>query len=184
MSRRLTGAVLAGLCLLMPLAAGCGGKAGEDKGKTPQSSAAASASEGFKTADELIREAEERASSSASEQAAQKFGEVAGVYRFSGQGLDEAYCPAVELLNDGKAIFHANLLTGMGDLSGTYTVSADSIHISVKEVAFSGFAGDNITDMVFDLVDGGSALELAYTSPETPVGITNAGDRFEKQPAA
>lgn len=154
--------------LLMALLGGC---------RAPQEQEAVIASSEFKTADELIEEAESREREENLSQAERTFGQSAGTYRCISDEINEQYWPSLELTVEGEAIFHANLLTGMGELRGSYTIDDDVVKVSVEQVSFTGFAGEKVTDIVFDFVSE-DTLELAYTTPNTPVGITNPGDRF------
>lgn len=133
----------------------------------------------YKTADEIIEEAEAREKEEALSKAENLYGETAGVYSCASEGVDEQYWPSLELALDGTAVFHANLFTGMGELRGRYTVDSGTIKFSVEEVSFTGFVGETVTDMVFGSVSD-DTLELSYTTPDTPVGVTNSGDRFTK----
>ena len=66
-----------------------------------------------------------------------------------------------------------------GELKGNYLVDGDTIQISVETVSFTGFAGENVQDIVFRIVSE-NTLELSYTTPDTPIGLTNPGDQFVK----
>lgn len=167
--------VTAMLLALGMLCAGCS--------KPDDASSAATSSEAFKTADELIAEAEQReqeASAQSVQEQAAAFADVAGKYVCSLPEVDVAFFPTLELDEQGKAVFHANIFAGMGKIEGSYTFSGTSVQILVDRVEFSGFAGDKVTELYFNLLpDGG--LELSYVNPETPVGVTNAGDKFTKE---
>lgn len=131
------------------------------------------------TADELIQEVEQKEKEESMSRAAQAFGQTAGTYLCSSPEIDSEYWPMLELGVEGKAVFRANLLTGMGELTGNYLVDGDTVQISVETVSFTGFTGENVQDMVFRIVSD-SILELSYTTPDVPIGLTNPGDRFVK----
>lgn len=133
----------------------------------------------YKTADELIQEVEQKEKEESMSRAAQAFGQTAGTYLCSSPEIDSEYWPMLELGVEGKAVFRANLLTGMGELTGNYLVDGDTVQISVETVSFTGFTGENVQDMVFRIVSD-SILELSYTTPDVPIGLTNPGDRFVK----
>lgn len=139
----------------------------------------AAVSSEYKTADELIQEVEQKEKEESMSRAAQAFGQTAGTYLCSSPEIDSAYWPMLELGVDGKAVFRANLLTGMGELKGSYLIDGDTIQISVETVSFTGFAGENVQDIVFRIVSE-NTLELSYTTPDTPIGLTNPGDQFVK----
>lgn len=164
--------VFAAVFLLAALFCGC---------KAEREPEAVVASTEFKTADELIEEAESREREKTRSLAERTFGQSAGTYYCVSTEIGQQYWPSIELDAQGAAVFRANLLTGMGELRGSYTIDDDTIKMSVEQVSFTGFAGEKVTDLVFDFVSE-DTLQLAYTSPDTPVGITNAGDRFVKAP--
>lgn len=138
-----------------------------------------SASSEFKTSDELILEAEAREKQQTVSREEERYGQIAGVYFFRSQEINEQFWPRLELSLDGKAVFYANLLTNMGSLEGQYTFSDGTVRFAVEKVSFTGFAGEKVTDMLFETADDGS-LKLSYTTPETAVGITVSGDQFVK----
>ena len=117
----------------------------------------AAVSSQYKTTDELIQEVEQKEKEESMSRAAQAFGQTAGIYLCNSPEIDSEYWPMLELGVEGKAVFRANLLTGMGELKGNYLVDGDTIQISVE-----------------------NTLELSYTTPDTPIGLTNPGDQFVK----
>lgn len=139
----------------------------------------AAVSSQYKTTDELIQEVEQKEKEESMSRAAQAFGQTAGIYLCNSPEIDSEYWPMLELGVEGKAVFRANLLTGMGELKGNYLVDGDTIQISVETVSFTGFAGENVQDIVFRIVSE-NTLELSYTTPDTPIGLTNPGDQFVK----
>lgn len=167
--------VLTAGLLLAALLCGCKGPE-QEAAALPASSVS---SMKFKTAEELIAEAEAQEQEEALVQAELTFGDVAGIYRCVSTEISDQYWPSIELTSTGEAVFHANLLTGMGEARGAYTVEDDRIHMTVEKVAFTGFTGENVTDLMFDRI-GDDTLELSYTTPDSSIGITNAGDRFVK----
>lgn len=162
--------VLAAACLLATLFGGCA--------DSPKTEAAVTSSK-YKTADELIEEAESREKEQALSKAENLYGQIAGSYYCASEGIDEQFWPCIELSVDGNAVFHANLFTGMGELRGSYTADDDTVKFAVADVSFTGFVGETVTDMVFSKVSD-DTLELSYTTPDSPVGVTNPGDRFTR----
>lgn len=151
----------------------------EQKQTAAAQAQSSSVSTEFKTAEELIAEAEAKEQEESLVQAELTFGQAAGTYRCVSTEISDQYWPNIELTSTGQAVFHANLLTGMGEAKGTYTIDGDRIHVTVEQVSFTGFTGENVTDMMFDRISE-DTLELAYTTPDSPIGLTNAGDRFVK----
>lgn len=147
---------------------------------TAQSADQSEPASSFKTAEELIREADERSRAASEEKAHEVYGDVAGTYVCAYEEMDRQFWPSLELLEDGSAVFHANLLTSMGDLKGAYTQEGETVKMVISKSSFDGFSGDKVTDLVFDFVSE-EKLELAYTVPNTSVGMTSPGDQFEKE---
>ena len=84
----------------------------------------------------------------------------------------EEYYPKLALYPDGTFLFRVNLYEAMSDVKGTYQLRDGRIYCTVKELGFGGFAGDNVSELIFSI--GQSAL--IYEGD--PVGMTIAGDAF------
>ena len=164
--------IAAVLVALVLLACGCTGK--------QQEASAVAQSKSFQTADELISEAEARQQQQSSSAAPQAAPEVTGVYRCSLPDVDEQFWPSLTLDASGEAVLQVNLLAGMGMVKADYTTTETAVKLLVTAVGFTGFSGEKVTELVFDLLPDGN-LELAYMNPDEPVGISVSGDRFVKE---
>lgn len=91
------------------------------------------------------------------------------------------YFPTLTFHEDGTFHFWANLLEGMGDVRGTWHKGDDidglpSLRLMVTETAFSGFIGDNVTQIDLIVQDQNTLVWSADT-----IGGTNRGDVFTRQ---
>ena len=99
---------------------------------------------------------------------------VFGVWReYDGALAPDGY-PTLTLNKDYTFRFVANLLEGMGNITGSYTIYEDIIHCYVSYRDFMGFTGDTLTELVFRV----NGSELIYMSDY--LGWTEPGASFKR----
>lgn len=103
---------------------------------------------------------------------------IAGVYKGNHSEVPDEYQPYITLSDDKTAVFHANLLSAMGDVKGTWEYSGGVVSFYVDEVTFNGFTGQDVEQMDFEVGDG--VLTLTHIMPATTIGMTVERDVFQK----
>ena len=97
-----------------------------------------------------------------------------GVWRQYDGSLRPDDYPTLTLNDDYSSHFKANLLAGMGNITGAYTINGNTITCYVSYRDFSGFRGDTLTELVFRI----NGSELIYESDY--LGWTEPGASFKK----
>ncbi len=64
--------------------------------------------------------------------------------------FSDPYMPELVLNPDGTFMLTENLFAGMGHYSGTFTSDDYILTLHVEETDFSGFAGDDVTEITFE----------------------------------
>ena len=73
----------------------------------------------------------------------------------------------------------------MGRLEGLYAVDGDWLTVTVQSLDFTGFAGDDVKELTFQLVGPGRLMFRGTDNPDAPyLGATEALDVFTKEEAA
>lgn len=82
----------------------------------------------------------------------QEVGEITDrrVYTSASDMFSDPYRPELVLEPDGTFVLTENLFSGMGHYSGTYTAQDYNLTLHVEKIDFSGFAGDNVTEIRFE----------------------------------
>jgi hypothetical protein len=83
--------------------------------------------------------------------------------------------PRLNLSSDGNFTFNANLFTGMGVVSGSYTILNDIYTFNVTSRNFTGFVGDDVEIFTMRRTEN----ELMYTSNDA-IGLTSSGAIFTR----
>lgn len=65
--------------------------------------------------------------------------------------FSKGYEPTLTLNQDGTFTLTENLAEGMGTYKGTYQISGNKLILSITEVNFSGFAGDDLKTIEFTI---------------------------------
>lgn len=116
---------------------------------------------------------------------ASEAGIAPGAYVYTARGIEEAYRPRLELYEDGTCAFTANLLSAMGHIEGTYAIDGDLLTVTVESLDFTGFAGDGVKELTFELVGPGRLMFRGTDDPDAPyLGATEALDVFTKEETA
>ncbi|MBO4693480.1 MAG: hypothetical protein J5659_03680 [Clostridia bacterium] len=98
---------------------------------------------------------------------------LSGVWVNKPADTEEEFFPSITLKSDKTFKLTVNLLEGMGNAEGVYSVKSGKIHCIIKAKDFSGFVGDEQPEYIFK-IDGD---RLIYESDM--IGITNKGDVFK-----
>ena len=77
-----------------------------------------------------------------------------GTYVSTSENFSGKYRPSVTFKEDGTFVMEENLYEGMGTYSGQYTYDGYYYECEVKEIGFSGFAGDDKKTIGFARFDG------------------------------
>jgi hypothetical protein len=88
-------------------------------------------------------------------------------------GKDSPYKPVVALYDDNAFILSANLFEGMGYMEGTYSIDGDTCVFTVTNIAFKGFAGDDVKSFSMTIKDNTLTLMDDIT-----IGATEKGSVF------
>ena len=72
-------------------------------------------------------------------------------YKSDYQGSLDEYTPRLMLKNDGTFVLTENLLEGMGEYKGTYTVKYNHLILTIKSINFKGFLGDDLKSIDFTI---------------------------------
>ena len=111
----------------------------------------------------------------AMQSAAAQAGITPGVYVHTAREIEQAYRPRLELYEDGTCAFTVNLLSAMGRLEGLYAVDGDWLTVTVQSLDFTGFAGDDVKELTFELVGPGRLMFRGTDNPDAPyLGATEA----------
>ena len=83
---------------------------------------------------------------------AQEVGTVSTVrhYVSDSEMFSDPYMPELVLNPDGTFLLTENLFAGMGHYSGTFTSDDYILTLHVENTDFSGFAGDDVTEITFE----------------------------------
>ena len=101
--------------------------------------------------------------------------EYATLWQSRRTDVAEAFLPNVYFDGKGNFVFKENLYAGMGEYKGTY-VKDDSHYTCKVTSAFEGFAGDDVKEIVFKIVDD-TTIKL-----KTQLCMSAPGDLFDLVP--
>ena len=97
-----------------------------------------------------------------------------GTYVSTSENFSANYEPSVTFSEEGTFVMKENLLEGMGSYSGTYEYDGNYYECTVKEIDFSGFAGDDVKKLEFSRFDADTIILL------TDLCGSNAKDVFTR----
>ncbi|MBQ1505289.1 MAG: hypothetical protein IIZ48_00795 [Erysipelotrichales bacterium] len=76
------------------------------------------------------------------------------VYTNKSPMFSNPYRPKIEFFSDGTFVMTESLLDAMGTYKGTYTLEDNKYYrCKVAQTSFSGYAGDDVTEIVFVVID-------------------------------
>lgn len=82
----------------------------------------------------------------------------ARVYESTNDSFRAPYVPSLSLFSDGTFAFTENLYDGIGHYYGTYAFDSGSLTLTVTEIDFKGFAGDDVRQIHFEILQDGFKL--------------------------
>ena len=101
--------------------------------------------------------------------------EYATLWQARRTDVADAFLPKVYFDGKGNFVFTENLYAGMGEYKGTY-VKEDNYYTCKVTSAFEGFAGDDVKEIVFKVVDD-TTIKL-----KTQLCMSAPGDLFDLVP--
>jgi len=99
-----------------------------------------------------------------------------GKYVYRAEGVLEEYAPTLELYPNSTFLYRVNLLTGMGNISGSYRIDNARILLEVETLDFKGFTGDGVTEIVF--LPGEGMVTYTGDDDQNSIGMTQPDDVF------
>ena len=83
----------------------------------------------------------------------------ARVYESTSDSFRDPYVPSLSLFSDGTFALTENLYDGMGHYYGTYAFDSGFLTLTVTEIDFKGFAGDDVREIHFEIMQDGFKLK-------------------------
>lgn len=106
----------------------------------------------FKQVNEYLLQSEQDVSATATGDMFVYVNQATGAGTFTNvqsKSFVEGYEPEITFMNDGTFEMTENLLAGMGTYKGIWLYDGNQYRCKVQEVSFSGFAGDNVSEIAF-----------------------------------